>query len=97
MRKLLAGSLALTLALAARPAFAQGPSAPHSFVGDNLQAQSSAAVAPTTSGHDWQQSAESKAQNKWKRGHFGKKKPGTKKGGNAKSHHPPVKKPAKKP
>ncbi len=91
MRKLLKASLVLTLALTARSAGGQSPSGSHGFVGDNLTAQTG---APAVSTHDWQQGAENKAQNKWKRGHFGKKKPAAKKSG-AKPHRPPPRKPKK--
>ena len=93
MRKLLKASLVLTLALTARAAFAQGSAGSHGFVGDNLQASGATAAMPAASSRDWQQSTETKAQSKWKRGHFGKKKPAAKK--SAKSHHPPPRKPKK--
>jgi len=92
MRKLITASLALTLALTARPLTAQGVSGSHGFVGDNLQPSS--AAAPAASTRDWQQGTETKAQNKWKRGHFGKKKPAPKKSG-SKPHRPPPRKPKK--
>jgi hypothetical protein len=91
---------AMTLfSVSARAIEAQAPAAAGGVVAGNIQPLS-ASAAPVQSNHDWQQSVESQAQTKWKRGGFGKKHKGAKKGKSGKHPRPTQqkqKRPAKKP